>query len=236
MELDKNLIKNNFKKCLLTYEDNAIAQKQTANKLISLIKGRKYDNVLEIGSYSGYLTHLAIENLTIRNYSAIDIVDESEFLVKRINRNIKFYNYDIEEFKTSEKFDLILSNASLQWCSSLPKVIKKIKSYLSLGGVLAISIFQEGNLFEIKDAFNVGLDYPTIDKIKKLFSNTANIVEVDREIKFENPIEILKHLKLTGVNSLKKDILSIPQIKSGLRTLEEKYNNKITYKSVIIID
>ena len=236
MQLDKKLIKNNFKKSFLTYENNATAQKETARKLISFLKERNFNNVLEIGSYSGYLTKLAIENINCVNYSAIDIIEESEFAVKNINPKIKFYNCDFESFQSNTKYDLILSNASLQWCEDLKKTISKIKSHLAPNGILAISIFQENNLFEIKDSFGVSLKYPSIKTIKKMFSPKAEIVEVNRQLEFDNSFEILRHLKLTGVNSLRKNELSYKKIKEGLKILEEKYKNKITYKSVIIID
>ncbi len=236
MELDKNIIKNNFKKSFPTYEENAIAQKETARKLVSLIKGKNFDSVLEVGSYSGYLTRYAIENINCRNYSAIDIIEESEFAVKRINPKIQFFNCDIDKFSTNLKFDLILSNASLQWSNSFENVIKKLQSYLQPEGTLALSVFQDGNLSEIKDAFNVGLNYPKYNEIKNMFSKKALIIQVNKVLEFDSSLEILNHLKKTGVNSLKKGGLPILEVKAGLKILEEKYNNKITYKSVIILD
>lgn len=236
MELDKNLIKNNFKKSFLTYEENAIVQKECASKLISLLGHKSFDDVLEVGSYSGYLTRLAIENINCRRYSAMDILEESEFAVKKVNPSIKFINCDVENFSSNEKYDLILSNASLQWCDSIKNVIKKLKSNLKTDGLLAVSIFQKDNLFEIKDAFGVGLKYPSMNEIRRIFSVGAKIIELNKTLEFNNPLEILKHLKYTGVNSVRKNDFSFLKIKSALKILEEKYNNKITYKAVIIID
>ena len=236
MQLDKELIKKNFKKSFLTYEDNAFAQKESAKVLIDQIKSRYFKNILEIGSYSGYLTNLAIDNLNCAKYVALDIVEESEFAVKKINPKIEFYNCDIENFQSESKFDLILSNASLQWCNSFENTVKKIKSLLSVEGMCALSIFQKGNLKEIKEIFGIGLNYPTLSEIKKMFSYGAKIIELDKTIKFPNGLEAIKHLKKTGVNSLKKNGLPISEFKAGLEILEKKYNNQITYKSVIIID
>ena len=236
MQLNKNLIKNNFKKNVLTYEQNAIAQKESAHRLISLINRKNFNKVLEIGSYSGLLTRLAIDNINCQSYLALDIVEESEFAIKKINPKIDFLNCDVEEFNTSDKFDLILSNASLQWCNSLSDTVKKLKSYLNEDGIMALSIFQEGNLDEIKDAFGVGLNYPNLNEIKNIFSKRAKIVELDKILQFATPVEILKHLKYTGVTSLNNNRLPVSTLKKGIKILKEKYNNKITYKSVIIID
>lgn len=236
MELDKEFIKQNFKKSFLTYEDNAHIQKETADKIVSLIKGKNFNKVLEIGSYSGYLTRLLDKNITYLNYSAIDIVEESEFVVKKINKNINFYNCDVENFETKEKFDLIISNASLQWCQSLKNTIEKLKSYLASEGKIIVSVFAEGNLYQIKNSFNIGLDYPDIKEIKNIFSKNAKIIEITKDICFDNPYEILKHLKKTGVNSIRKTRLSLIETKKGLKILEKEYNNTITYKPVIIID
>ena len=236
MQLNKNLIKTNFKKNFLTYEQNAIAQKESAHRLISLINRKNFNKVLEIGSYSGFLTRLTIENINCQSYLALDIVEESEFAIKKINPKIDFLNYDVEEFNTSDKFDLILSNASLQWCNSLPDTIKKLKSFLDEKGIMALSIFQKGNLNEIKDAFGVGLNYPNLKEIKNMFSKRAKIIELDKVLQFATPVEILKHLKYTGVTSLNNNRLPVSNLKEGIKILKEKYNNKITYKSVIIID
>jgi len=231
--LDKELIKTKFQKSLLTYDENAVVQKKMAKKLVSLIEKKNFKNILEIGSYSGILTKEIIKNFEFENYFAIDIADSFEY-IKKLNPKIKFQCCDIEKIDLNEKFDLIISNASLQWCNDFKKVILKLKSHLNKNGILAISTFNTDNLLEIKNAFNIGLNYISKDEIKKILPD-CEIFEDSEILKFQNSFEILKHLKLTGVNSISKKTLNLSEIKENLKILDEKYQNQLTYKPLYIL-
>lgn len=233
--LDKTLISKNFSKSLNTYNDYALIQKDMAKKLISLIKKKKFNNILEIGSYTGFLTQLAVENFEFNNYLALDIINSFDF-IKNLSPKINFLKEDIENFQTDKKFDLIIANASLQWCNDLENVIKKLKTNLADNGLIAISIFSKKNFIEIKETFNIGLNYFSIEEIKSFFSTKAIIQEEIKTLQFKNPNEILEHLKKTGVNSVSKKPLKISVIKKNLKILEEKYQNQLTYNPIYIID
>ena len=122
--LDKNLIEEKFKNSINFYDDNAIIQEKMATKLVSLIHKTNFKNILEIGSYSGILTRKIVKKFNFENYLALDIVDSFE-KIKNLNPKIKFQKMDIEKFETQEKFDLIIANASLQWCNDFSKTIEK---------------------------------------------------------------------------------------------------------------
>lgn len=229
--LDKNLIQKNFKKSLETYNNSAIVQKKMAKKLISLINQKNFGSILEIGSYTGFLTNEINSSFAFDSYLALDIIDSSSF-IKKINPEIRFLNIDIEEFITEEKFDLIIANASLQWCRDFSETIKKLRGFLNKNGVLAVSIFSEDNLFEIKESFNIGLNYPSIEKT---FSKSALIVKEKYTLKFNSSFEALRHLKLTGVNSIKNNF-SIKELKEKMKVFEDRFHNKLTYSPLYIID
>ncbi len=242
--LDKNLIKKNFKKSLSTYDENAFIQKKMAQKLVEeiLIQQNKttkqkpfFKNILEIGSYTGILTNKANENFDFESYLALDVVDCEKF-VKKINSKIDFLQIDIEDFinSTDLRFDLIIANASLQWCFDFKFVCEKLKSLLKNEGILAISIFGTKNLIEIKDIFNIGLNYPELKTLTTIFEN-SKITQKQEKLNFKNSLDILKHLKSTGVNSILKNKLSYLEIKEKLSKLEEKYQTTLTYEPVFII-
>ena len=233
--LDKNFIAKKFENCINFYDDNAIIQELMAKKLISLIDKKKFKNILEIGSYSGLLTKKAVEKFDFDSYLALDIVDSFN-KIKNLSPKITFEKNDVEEFNTNQKFDLIIANASLQWCLDFEYTIKKLKSFLSESGIIAISIFALDNFYEIRDSFNVSLKYKTIDEIEQVFSENVKIIQESHTLQFKNSKDLLKHIKLTGVNAISKENLSVVQIKNALKILEEKYQNKLTYKPVYIID
>ena len=231
--LDKTLIKEKFKNSINFYDDNAIIQEKMATKLISLINRNSFNSVLEIGSYSGILTKKIIEKIDFNSYLALDIVDSFE-KIKNLNSKIRFHKEDIETFETQEKFDLIIANASLQWCNDFSKTIEKLKTFLTDDGVLAITTFASDNFFEIKNSFNITLDYKTIEEIETLFKN-AKIEQEIYTLQFKSANELLKHLKLTGVNAISKNAISYKEIKTSMELLDKKFQNKLTYKPVYII-
>ncbi len=231
--LNKDLIKNNFQKSILTYDDNAIVQEQMAEFLCSKIQKQKYNKILEIGSYTGKLTKLAIQKFDFDSYVALDVVDSFDF-IKNLSPKISFIQSDIENFETSDKFDLIISNASIQWAEDFEFVYKKLKSLLTSSGHIAISLFGSDNLLEIKDIFNVGLKYYSVEEIEKITS--ANVYSEIKKIEFKDSISILKHLKATGVNSVTSKKFSYKELKQNLSQFEKKYNNTLTYNPIYVID
>lgn len=233
--LDKKLIEEKFASSIDFYDENAIIQNLMANRLLSLINRKSFKNILEIGSYSGVLTKKIVERFEFNSYLALDIVNSFD-KIKNLNEKIKFQQVDVEKFETNAKFDLIIANASLQWCNDFSKTINKLKSYLNKDGILAITTFASDNFYEIREAFDVSLKYLTIKELENIFSSSATIIQEIHTLCFNNPRELLKHLKLTGVNAVSKNNLNYIQIKNSLKIIEKKYQNKLTYKPVYIID
>ena len=229
--LDKNLIKKNFEKSLKTYPQNASVQQKAAEKLASLIKAEKYPKILEVGSYTGFFTRLITQKVDFEYYLALDIVDSFDF-IKHLSPKIDFKISDIEKIELNQKFDLIAASSSLQWCDDFSKTAQKLKNLLNERGTLALCLYGRKNLQEIKEAFGLGLNYKSKQEFMELFPN-SQIFEDMVELHFQNPLEILRHLKLTGVNSLSNN-LSVSNIKQGLKKLQNS-GNKLTYNPIYII-
>ena len=233
--LDKKLIQEKFENSINFYDKNAIIQELMAKRLCSLISKKKFENILEIGSYSGLLTKKIVNDFDFENYLAIDIVDSFD-KIKNLSKKIRFQQIDIEKFHTEEKFDLIIANASLQWCNDFEKAIKNLKSFLKPEGILAITIFSTDNFYEIKEAFDISLKYKTIKEIENIFSKNTKILQEIHTLQFNSANNLLKHLKLTGVNAISKEQINYCRLKKGLKLLQDKYQNKLTYKPIYIIE
>lgn len=99
-----------------------------------------------------------------------------------------------------DKYDLIIPNASLQLCNDIYKTISDLSEFLNPAGILAFSIFGDKNLKEIKEFFDI--ENLFIDK--NLLSERCNMLKYASEeirIYFNEPIDIIRHFKLTGVNA-----------------------------------
>ncbi len=235
--INKSLVKQRFLKNITTYDENAFIQKIMAKKLISMVKkySNSYCSVFETGCLTGILTREIKHNINYKYFFANDIVNESESYIKGIDSGIKFIPGDIEKISLPQSFDLIISNASLQWCDNLNAALIKLVNSLNDNALLAVSLFNSANLKEIKQIFNLK---DNIQDIKNLVSdfNVIDYFEEEMSYNFNSPLEILRHLKYTGVNSIKE----MKFTKSSLKNFEENYIKLfnapvLTYNPVYII-
>ena len=86
--MNKDLIQKRFAKNLDTYNDNAKIQKKMAERLLSFLDRKDFDDILEIGCGTGFLTQLVNDKFNFKTYTANDIVESCEKYVKEINPEI----------------------------------------------------------------------------------------------------------------------------------------------------
>lgn len=198
--IDKELVRERFRKNLKTYNANSFVQAKMADRLVSMAEGT-YSDVLELGCGSGGLTEKLIKKISFKTYNAVDIVPECEEYIRNISSEISFYHSDIETYNFKQKYDLIISNATFQWVEDLDGFIRRLKQSLNPDGVLIFSTFGEENFKEITSLTGVGLKYYSVSELQAMISPDMIEGEII-PLKFNSPKEVLKHLKLTGVNSL----------------------------------
>ena len=235
----KEKIAKNFEKAKATYLKEAFVQKRMQGVLLDFLQKntkREFANILELGCGNGFFAKQVVDCVSFEKYIALDIVDfSSDFLGSAID----FYQIDIEDFDTldkkfcEKKFDLIISNAVLQWTNQkevlgfLEKIAKK-DAYLLLG------IFGVENLREIREIFGKSLKYFENKFYKDILSNKWKNIEIFDEIiqiKFDSSLDIFRHLKNSGVNSISSQNTITKEI---LNTFENHYKNTLTYHPLFI--
>ena len=235
--MNKDLIRERFAKNLESYDENAKIQKRMAERLVNLVENRNPKKILEIGCGTGFVTRLINERMEFETYLALDILAECETYIKKINPNITFTPDDIEDFikNNSEKYDLIISNASLQWVEDFEEVVKNLQTRLNPNGELVFSTFGNENFREIYHITGASLEYFSINELQNLFPQAKIYLEI-HIMAFESPKEVLKHLQSTGVNALEQTSWT----KKDLSDFENGYNNicsrrpTLTYNPVYI--
>ena len=244
---NKILIEQRFTKALNTYKNNATIQIYMVNELLALIKKisnkEKFNDVFEFGCGCGLLTNEYIKKYDFNTYLANDIVEKCSDYILQISEKIEFICGDIEKINFDKKFDLIISNATFQWLNNPNKTVNTLISYLKPNGTLAFTTFGIDNFKELKQ-LGYGLDYMDINSLKSLFGTKQNSLFIKEEIKileFKTPYEVLKHIKLSGVNAIGKTSFTKSKLNKLINDYykyfkaTDKHSVSLTYHPIYII-
>lgn len=242
MQIDNKHIKKQFEKSMQDYDQNATVQILMALKMVfELTKiSNTFENILELGSGTGILTKRLASELDFKNYFANDLVEKSKNYVQNFIPQATFYCGNALKIKPSKKVDLIISNAMFQWFPSFEKAIQTIKSNLKSNGLLAFSTFSPDNFREITDLTGLSLQYKTKEELEQILKNEGFEIlyseQFFEELKFKTPLELLAHMKKTGVNSLSEKTWTITKVKDFCDKYSKKYpKTKLTYSPIIVI-
>jgi len=108
--------------------------------LLDLIpKESCFAHALDLGCGTGELTAVLHERFDIKHTLGID---NSEKMLEKIPQkpDLSFKNAAIEDAPTLGKFDLLFSNAALQWCSDHQDLFTQLREAVNPGGQIAFQM------------------------------------------------------------------------------------------------
>ena len=242
MQTDPKTIKKQFEKSMADYDKKAVIQDFTAEKMLSeLLKfNNNFETVLELGVGTGLLTKKVVNILNFEKYFGNDLIEKSENYLKKYLPSADFICGNALKIKVPYKMNLVISNAMFQWFDNLEKGLGTISEYIAKDGVLAFSTFTPDNYKEIRDITGLTLNYMSKNEIEDVLNRLGFKIlyceEFRKNIKFSNPLEILAHMKKTGVNSLSEKVWDIKKIKGFCDKYSQKYPDlSLTYSPIIVI-
>ncbi len=219
---DKGLIGSRFARRLKQYHALASVQRDIAVRLFDSIEscGIHAPRVLEIGSGTGFLTAMLHGAYGLQSYQAIDLASNSgEYLPA----GVEFTRGDGEFFTPTQKVDMIASASTVQWFDDLGGFIDRSYNNLSETGVLALSTFGQENFLEIRQTTGSGLQYYSLEQLSHMAQSAGfriiELCEWTQQMHFNSVMDVLGHIRSTGVNSGGTSRLS----RSDLRELDKKY-------------
>ncbi len=241
MQVNPKSVKSHFEKAMEKYDENAVVQRFLAEILAeetSLIR-KYYGKILEAGCGTGLLTREIKKKLSFESFTANDLSDKSKKYLDRILSNYSFICGNAARINTSQKFDLIISNAMFQWFSNLEDVLNRYRNILNNNGILAFTTFSPENFPELTKITGISLNYKTADELREILEKNYKILKLEtfsKALEFRTPLELLYHLKNTGVNSLGDKKWEFADVKvfcdSYTKTFEKV---TLTYTPILII-
>ncbi|MFN2328354.1 MAG: methyltransferase domain-containing protein [Chromatocurvus sp.] len=159
LELDKEALASRFGSRADSYEAATPVQSNMGQSLLDKIQretvAANVRTILEIGCGTGRLTRELKARFPKAKITAIDI---SQAMIRHAREQVPGPEYRVGDAEAylqlpDQQFDLIVSNATVQWFVDLDKGIEGMASALAPGGFLALGTFGERTFHELADAF-----------------------------------------------------------------------------------
>ncbi|WP_161593839.1 malonyl-ACP O-methyltransferase BioC [Campylobacter armoricus] len=219
-----------------TYSANTPVQKDMAKELCKMLVENDLSDfkaVFEFGCGVGVFSKALQESIKFKHYFLNDI-----YPFENPCKFDEFGVFDMNELKNhhfyTKKFDLIASNACMQWVN-IDNALNNFANMLNKNGILLFSTFGEKNFAQIKQSTNLSLDYFNLEQISQKLSKKFKIIKAKEDLinlKFDQTLDLFRHLKLSGVNALgDKFFIS----KTFLKNYEKEFQNTLTYHPIYFL-
>ncbi|MCV3548783.1 malonyl-ACP O-methyltransferase BioC [Campylobacter sp. CNRCH_2013_0671h] len=219
-----------------TYSANTPVQKDMVKELCKMLSENDLSDfkaVFEFGCGVGVFSKALQECIKFKHYFLNDI-----YPFENPCKFDEFGVFDMNELKNhhfyTKKFDLIASNACMQWLK-IDELLENFANMLNKNGILLFSTFGEKNFTQIKQSTNLSLEYLTLEQIRQKLSKNFKIIKAKeelKELKFDDTLELFRHLKLSGVNALSEKFFIG---KAFLKNYEKEFQNTLTYHPLFFL-
>lgn len=207
--IEAKRVSQRFTAAAHTYDQHAAAQQRICAHLLAMLKQQRplhFQRVLEIGCGSGGFTRLLQAEGEVGEWCLNDLCESwSSELSKHLEHaHWRWLGGDAERLAFPGSFDLIASANALQWMRELPAFLRRLSASLAPQGLLLFNLFASDNLLEVKAITGQGLTYPSPSAVQSWLEKEYRILRMEEErivLTFADPMEVLRHLKYTGVTA-----------------------------------
>lgn len=226
----QNYIEKNFSKAAKSYDDYAVFQYDTAQKIADYISFQP-KNILDIGCGTGILSKLLKDKFPNSHLILLDISEDMllQAKLKMGNDNITYIQQNADNVHIIKKLcmrydvDLIVSNLCFQW---LPNACDLITEYQNLAPCI-FSVLEKGSFDEW---------YQSVQSVEPDFkppiyhSDYPNMIMLpEYKLSYPSARAFLKAQKYLGTLSHTGTYLAVPELRAICKIFEEKYHAQITY-------
>lgn len=156
--IDKVQVARRFDRHAATYDAHAKVQIAMAARVIEHLDelGAQPCSILELGCGTGELTSLLLRHFPRSAVTAIDfspkMIEATRVRVVELDR-LELVFGDIEEQRYAQSFDLIVSNATIQWLATPQTTMAALVGLLRPGGFMVHHTFGPRTFQELAAAF-----------------------------------------------------------------------------------
>lgn len=250
--LDQSRVKQSFRRGLESYHGAASVQAETASHLARMLQDqgapRHFGSVLEFGCGTGHLTRNLLQRFSADSLILNDLVPEAaqvlQALGDEIRLNTRFAGGPVESLPLPLDLDLIASASTVQWIPDPRALMTRLALHLKPGGWLAISGFGRGQFRELAALGSDAAAPSYLDAVEwpSVLPDGLEIRQIEQRpvvLEFASALQLLKHLRQTGVNGNAQHGWSRRQ----LRLFEDAYRERfgrdgkltLTYDPVLLV-
>lgn len=249
--MDKQLIAERFARARDTYSHEARVQQQVAEKMMRLLLKHTAPqipanpSVAEFGCGTGSYSRLLLHTLQPERLLLNDLCPEMKDCLEDVlpQEAVHFIPGDAEVLDFPVDTDLITSCSTLQWFNEPEQFFVRCQRFLTDGGYLAFSTFGAKNMHEIRTLTGHGLTYLPVETLNNLLAPHFDTVYAEEEIvplSFSTPLEVLQHLKQTGVTGTEKKMWTRGRLQTFCNGYTDRFGREdgtitLTYHPIYII-
>ena len=244
--MDKATIARRFSKAAITYNRNATVQAIVAKRLAGMLADtgcKNFEKAMEIGCGTGLFTKFLTSDFKIKSLVLNDLYKAEDIDQYLENTEYSFIEADAEAMKMPEGLDLIASCSTMQWFENQPDFIFKCSKALNNNGILALATYGSDNMWQMKKATGIYLDYYSMDELVALLKKHFNKVEAVQEhytLTFNSAMEVLRHIKATGVAGISKTVWGKEKCQAFCAEYSSEFGNEdgsvnLTYHPILLI-
>lgn len=208
--------------------------------LMALIEPKPGMKIVDLGCGTGELTAMLDQQFEAEKTIGVDSSEEMLERARSLKSRVKFENEKIEKWNPREKFDLIFSNAALQWCDNHDDLFEHLASKLKDDGQLAIQMPMNQDYpthtvaremaAEIAPDFTIQDSMLTLSEYASMlyhlgFTRQTAFVKVYGHV-LESRLGVIEWVKGTTLTRFKSR-LTPPQYESFLREYERRLFSEI---------
>jgi len=251
--MDKDLIAERFTKAKKTYTQTACVQHLIAEKMMQLLltytPAPKFHHIVEFGCGTGIYSRMLQQELHSETLLLNDLCPAMENCINDLQPqahqpSVHFIAGDAEQLNFPSGTDLITSCSTLQWFEHPQAFFIRCQHFLSANGYFAFSTFGQDNLKEIKQLTGEGLSYLSLEQLGYMLEPYFEMIYMEEEIQhltFDTPMQVLYHLKQTGVTGTKQSTWTRGRLQLFNSQFIEKFSREedgkviLTYHPIYVI-